>query len=162
MSRAHVQGFDSNPAQFERMGNPWITPREQQELGEPNRRARKENKRLRPCQLEYREIKRIAREPTPEEAKRKAQRDTLWQIRRLDKALRLEEDRVAAVPPPPEPPVVVIRPVQDKPLSEFDPRRIAGDLQRLEREQRRARIQAKRDLGDWKAAAELELGAIAL
>lgn len=28
MSRAHVQGYDSNPAQFERMGNPWLTERE--------------------------------------------------------------------------------------------------------------------------------------
>jgi hypothetical protein len=162
MSRAHVQGFDSNPAQFERMGNPWLTPREQQELGEPNRRARKENKRLRPCQLEYREIKRIAREPTSEELQRKAHREMLWQIRRLDKAAKLQEDLVAAMPPPPEPPVKHFVPVRAAPLAEFDPRRIAGDLKRLEREQRRARIQAKRDLGDWKAAAELELGAIAL
>lgn len=45
MSRGHVQGYDSNAAQFERMGNPWE--------GEPvcKRQARKARRKkgLRPC-----------------------------------------------------------------------------------------------------------------
>jgi hypothetical protein len=43
MSRAHVQGYDSNPAQFERMGNPWLTERER--VGEAGM-TRKRLKRL--------------------------------------------------------------------------------------------------------------------
>jgi hypothetical protein len=44
MSRAHVQGFDSNAAQFERMGNPWVSERDRCEFSAPSKRERRQNR----------------------------------------------------------------------------------------------------------------------
>jgi hypothetical protein len=44
MSRAHVQGYDSNAAQFERMGNPWVSERERQEFSAPSRKEARQNR----------------------------------------------------------------------------------------------------------------------
>jgi hypothetical protein len=44
MSRAHVQGFDSNAAQFERMGNPWVSERDRCEFSAPNKKERRQNR----------------------------------------------------------------------------------------------------------------------
>jgi hypothetical protein len=44
MSRAHVQGYDTNAAQFERMGNPWVSERERCEFSAPNKRERRQNR----------------------------------------------------------------------------------------------------------------------
>jgi hypothetical protein len=44
MSRAHVQGYDSNAEQFARMGNPWVTERERAEFSAPNKKERRQNR----------------------------------------------------------------------------------------------------------------------
>jgi hypothetical protein len=44
MPRAHVQGYDSNAAQFERMGNPWVSERERAEFSAPNKKEARQNR----------------------------------------------------------------------------------------------------------------------
>jgi hypothetical protein len=160
MSRGHVQGYDSNAAQFARMGNPWITAREQQELGEArgSRGQMRRNRKPRPCSLPYAEVKSIARALTPEEEKAKQQREMLNHVLRLGKALRGSPVRETTGYPVKERPVATVRPAALEELGEWNRDRIEGEIARLERCATAARIAAKEKLGDYRAAAELALG----
>jgi hypothetical protein len=44
MSRAHVHGFDTNAALFERRGDPWVSERERAEFSAPNKKERRQNR----------------------------------------------------------------------------------------------------------------------
>lgn len=164
MSRGHIQGYDSNAAQFARMGDPWVTERDRHDLGNfpENRKVRRQNRQVRPCDRPYPEPRSIGRPPTPEEERAARQRAMLAHVGRLRKQLRGDDVREVAGYRPVEPPVVTVKPLADKPVSEWAHEKIAGDLARLAHETRRARIEAKVKLGDLKAAAELELGVLAL
>lgn len=163
MSRGHVQGYDSNAGQFERMGNPWVTNRDRQELGNfpISRKAQRQNRQVRPCDRPYCERKAEARALTPEEQRAKRQREMLLHVLRLTKQARGGETREVAGYRPVEPPAKVIRPSREKPISEWDHEKIAGDLARLQREHERALAEARSD-EPMLAHARRELGSIAL
>lgn len=40
----HVRGFDSNSAQFERIGNPWVSERDRAEFSAPSKKERRQNR----------------------------------------------------------------------------------------------------------------------
>lgn len=163
MSRGHVQGYDSNAAQFERMGDPWVTNRDRQELGNfpISRKVQRQNRQVRPCDRPYSDRKREARDLTPEEQRAKRHREALTHILRLTKQARGGETREVAGYRPVEPPAKVIRPAREKPISEWDHEKIAGDIARMDREHERALSQA-RGVEPVLGRARRELGSIAL
>lgn len=151
MSRAHIFGFDTNPAQFARMGNPWVTKREQQELGNSpnNRKEVRANRRPRPCDLPYPEIERIARQLTPEEEQARRVRANLQLIRNLSRQARGQEVRETTGFKPKLPIVSTIRPAREAELTVEQ--RAKREIQRAEvalrcdhatREDERARLKA--------------------
>lgn len=158
MSRAHVHGFDTNSAQFERLGNPWVTPREQQELGNSpvSRKTAKQNKRpAKTYNPDYRDAPRVGRELTEREQLEVKQRDMMLHVLRLGKARRGEPVReVKGYEPRNLAPAVK----REEELSEFHPQRIADECARLARRaaaEKRAAEQVKIDqLGEALAKFE--------
>lgn len=146
MSRAHVQGYDSNPAQFERMGNPWMTQREAQELGNSpiSKGKRKQNRKPRPCDLPYPKMREIARELTAEEKLAKQQRENLLLIRRLSKQARSQEIRETTEFPPKRPIVQAYMPPRDEELNPWDREAIASREAKLQRAAAKAREELAR------------------
>lgn len=133
MSRAHIQGFDSNAAQFDRMGNPWMTSREQQELGDPNRKARRENRRSRPFDPNFRDppVSRRALTEAEQQAEsvRHAMRDVVSRLR----ASRGDFDRTHPTYEPRHVAPHVIRPLNNDELNPWDTRAIEATRVKLER-----------------------------
>lgn len=164
MSRAHILGFDSNPAQFARMGNPWVTPREQQELGNSpvSRKDRRGNRRPRPCQLARPDVERIARALTPEEEKAREQRAMLAHVLRLGKSLREEPVLETTGYNRRKVGVTVIKPAASE---MWNPDVIHAECDRLARaaETARAELQQRRDALEqaiWGGFAEAMAGAL--
>ena len=94
MSRAHIHGYDTNAAQFERMGNPWH--------GEPmTRSARKKwARKYRPCRAG---LPRRPERSSRDESEAMLDLQCKQRIRQLVEAARGTSRTVAATEPPKSP-----------------------------------------------------------
>ena len=141
MSRAHIQGYDSNPAQFARMGDPWVTRREQQELGSApvSKGQMRANRKARPFNPNYRDVERQARPLTAEEEQARKVRANLALIRRLDRQARSQPVREVAGFKPKPPIVNLVKPARNAELTLE---------QRRKREAQRAEVEARCERAD--------------
>jgi hypothetical protein len=155
MSRAHTQGFDSNAGQFSRMGNPWD--------GEPvlKTQARKARRKagIAPCRSGLPRLgERDSRNDSEAFEDLKCRRRIAAMV-----AAASGNSRCHVAKPVEKPrPAPFIRPDARTELEPFHPERLQSEISRLEREATKARIEAKLALGNVKAAAEIELGSLAL
>lgn len=153
MSRAHVFGFDTNAAQFDRMGNPWVSERDRAEFSAPNRKQTRENLRSRL----------LGNFPDPERRPERSSRADSPAMARIVKsgkfinAFKACADgsrTVLAIDPPAEPPVVRIAPQASRELNPWDVDQIEHQRERLAREHQQAvaeakRLRAEREVAVW-------------
>lgn len=164
----HARTIDSNAAQFERRGDAWIAPRDQQELRNSpvSRGQMRRNRQIKPCQRTYATPTPTGRTLTPEEQKAQAQRAMLAHVTRLGKAMRGAEIREVTGYQPKRV-EAVIKPAAEAELSEWHPSRIEHQRLRLAREAEQVRADADRvkaamEADVWAGFAEAMAGALAL